>query len=140
MTTLEASIKLFDWFKENDYYVYPSDNQKLLVISENDLDHLPIKKALSNFSAQEMLSCEVDELGKVIYFLNRRLDQVEQNLEIDGYLASAIGTKINWFCNDVLKDTADICDPSSISKKDVWNLLHIIEIMKKELDKATASE
>lgn len=140
MTTLEASIKLFEWFKDNDYYVYPSDNQKLLVISENDLDHLPIKKALSNFSAQEMLSCEVDELGKFVYFLNRKMDQVEQSLEIDGHLSSAIANKINWFCNDVVKDTTDICDPSSLTKKDIWNLVHIIELMKKELDKAVDSE
>ena len=34
MTTLEASLKLFNWFSEKDYFNYPKDLNKLLVIHE----------------------------------------------------------------------------------------------------------
>jgi hypothetical protein len=31
MTTLEASLKLFNWFSKKDYFNYPKDLNKLLV-------------------------------------------------------------------------------------------------------------
>ena len=76
MTTLEASLKLFNWFSEKDYFNYPKDLNKLLIIHENDNDKFPVVAALNNFLSENFISCEVNDLGEKVYFLNRKLDQI----------------------------------------------------------------
>ena len=134
MTTIEASIKLFDWFHNSDYFNYPKDCQKLLGVFENDYDLLPIKTALSNLKDSKMISGEEDKFGNFIYFLNKKLNQVEQTVELNYSVALDVAKAINWFCTEVAKDESAMCDPSSITQKDVYNLTYIINFLK-TLDK-----
>lgn len=135
MTTIEASIKLFDWFSESDYFNYPKDCQKLLNIYENDYDVLPIKAALANLQESKIVTSETDKAGNFIYFLNRKLHENDQSLELNYSVAFEIAHTINVFCEETLKDTSDICNPCEIKQKDILNLLHIINFYKKSLDK-----
>jgi len=133
MTTIEASIKLFDWFSSSDYFNYPHDCQKLLGVFENDYDFLPIKTALSNLQESKIISSELDK-GNTIYFLNKKLNQVEQTVELNYSVALDVANTINWFCNEIVKDESAVCDPSSITQKDIYNLTYIINFLK-TLDK-----
>lgn len=133
MTTIEASIKLFDWFSQSDYFNYPKDCQKLLGVYENDYDFLPIKTALSNLQDSKIISSEPDK-GNLIYFLNKKLNQVEQTVELNYSVALDVANTINWFCTEIAKDESAVCDPSSISQKDIYNLTYIINFLK-TLDK-----
>lgn len=133
MTTIEASIKLFDWFSSSDYFNYPKDCQKLLGVFENDYDFLPIKTALSNLKESSIISSELDK-GDTVYFLNKKLNQVDQTVELNYSVALDVAKVINWFCTEVAKDESAICNPSSITQKDVYNLTYIINFLK-TLDK-----
>ena len=73
MTTLEASLKLIDWFSENDYFNFPKDLNKLLVIHENENDKFPVIAALKNLLEENIVAIEEDLNGDKIYFLNRKL-------------------------------------------------------------------
>lgn len=133
MTTIEASIKLFDWFSSSDYFNYPKDCQKLLGVFENDYDFLPIKTALSNLQESKIISSELDK-ENTIYFLNKKLNQAEQSVELNYSVALDVANTINWFCNEIAKDESAVCDPSSITQKDIYNLTYIINFLK-TLDK-----
>ncbi len=114
MTTLEASLKLINWFSENDYFNYPKDLNKLLVIHEDDNDKYPVVCALNNLLSENFVACESNPDGEKIYFLNRKLEQMEQDIKINGALACNIADRVNWFCQEVIKDDSETCDPKEL--------------------------
>jgi hypothetical protein len=132
MTTFDASLKLFTWFSENDYFHYPKDTQKLLLIIDKEEDYLPVNAALTKFQEEGVLSVSEKKSGDKIYFLNKKLNQIEQDIKIHGDLSLVISQKINWFCENVAKEESDFCDPSNIKIKDIWNMVHIIDFFQKK--------
>lgn len=140
MTTLEASLKLINWFSENDYFNYPKDLNKLLVIHEDDNDKYPVVCALNNLLSENFVACESNLVGEKIYFLNRKLEQMEQDVKINGALACNIADRVNWFCQEVIKDESEMCNPKELKPKDLWNILHILDFLKKEVDKSSKEE
>ena len=140
MTTLEASLKLIDWFSENDYFNFPKDLNKLLVIHENENDKFPVIAALKNLLEENIIAIEEDLNGDKIYFLNRKFEQMEQEIKINGSLACNIADRINWFCQEIIKDESEICNPKEIKSRDLWNILHILDFLKKEVDKSSKGE
>lgn len=140
MTTLEASLKLFSWFSDNDYFNFPKDLNKLLVIHENENDKFPVIAALKNLSEESILDSAENSSGEKIYFLNRKFEQIEQEIKINGALACNIADRINWFCQEVIKDESEICDPKEIKSRDLWNILHVLDFLKKTVDNKEAQE
>lgn len=140
MTTLEASLKLIDWFSENDYFNFPKDLNKLLVIHENENDKFPVLAALKNLTEESILASMDNSSEEKIYFLNRKFEQMEQEIKINGTLACNIADRINWFCQEVIKDESEICDPKEIKSKDLWNILHVLDFLKKTVDNKEAQE
>lgn len=140
MTTLEASLKLIDWFSENDYFNFPKDLNKLLVIHENENDKFPVLAALKNLTEESLLASMDNSSEEKIYFLNRKFEQMEQEIKINGALACNIADRINWFCQEVIKDESEICDPKEIKSKDLWNILHVLDFLKKSVDNKETQE
>lgn len=140
MTTLEASLKLIDWFSENDYFNFPKDLNKLLVIHENENDKFPVLTALKNLTEESILASMDNPSGEKIYFLNRKFEQMEQEVKINGALACNIADRINWFCQEVIKDESEICDPKEIKSRDLWNILHVLDFLKKTVDNKETQE
>jgi hypothetical protein len=140
MTTLEASLKLIDWFSENDYFNFPKDLNKLLVIHENENDKFPVIAALKNLLEENIIAIEEDLNGDKIYFLNRKFEQMEQEIKINGALACNIADRINWFCQEVIKDESEICNPKEIKSRDLWNILHVLDFLKKSVDSKQEEE
>lgn len=140
MTTLEASLKLIDWFSENDYFNFPKDLNKLLVIHENENDKFPVIAALKNLLEENIVAIEEDLNGDKIYFLNRKFEQMEQEIKINGALACNIADRINWFCQEIIKDESEICNPKEIKSRDLWNILHVLDFLKKSVDSKQEEE
>ena len=140
MTTLEASLKLIDWFSENDYFNFPKDLNKLLVIHENENDKFPVLAALKNLTEESILASIDNSSEEKVYFLNRKFEQMEQEIKINGALACNIADRINWFCQEVIKDESEICDPKEIKSRDLWNILHVLDFLKKTVDNKEAQE
>lgn len=140
MTTLEASLKLIDWFSENDYFNFPKDLNKLLVIHENENDKFPVLAALKNLTEESILASMDNSSEEKIYFLNRKFEQMEQEIKINGALACNIADRINWFCQEVIKDESEICDPKEIKSRDLWNILHVLDFLKKTVDNKETQE
>lgn len=140
MTTLEASLKLIDWFSENDYFNFPKDLNKLLVIHENENDKFPVLAALKNLTEESILASIDNSSEEKVYFLNRKFEQMEQEVKINGALACNIADRINWFCQEVIKDESEICDPKEIKSRDLWNVLHVLDFLKKTVDNKETQE
>lgn len=140
MTTLEASLKLIDWFSENDYFNFPKDLNKLLVIHENENDKFPVLAALKNLTEESILASIDNSSEEKVYFLNRKFEQIEQEVKINGALACNIADRINWFCQEVIKDESEICDPKEIKSRDLWNILHVLDFLKKTVDNKETQE
>jgi len=140
MTTLEASLKLIDWFSENDYFNFPKDLNKLLVIHENENDKFPVLAALKNLTEESILTSIDNSSEEKVYFLNRKFEQMEQEVKINGALACNIADRINWFCQEVIKDESEICDPKEIKSRDLWNILHVLDFLKKTVDNKETQE
>jgi len=134
MTTLEASLKIFKWFSENDYFNFPKDLNKLLVVHEDENDKFPVVAALNNLLSENVIARETNLEGDKVYFLNRKFEQMEQEIQINGLLACNIADRVNWFCQEIMKDEAEMCDPKEVKTKDLWSILHILDFFKKEVD------
>jgi hypothetical protein len=85
-----------------------SDLNKLLVIHENDNDKYPVISALNNLLSENFVSCEINLVGEKVYFLNRKLEQIEQDIKINGALACNIADRVNWFCEEIIKDEVNV--------------------------------
>jgi len=140
MTTLEASLKIFNWFSENDYFNFPKDLNKLLVVHDNENDKFPVVAALNNLLSENIIACETNLAGDKVYFLNRKFEQMDQEIKINGALACSIADRVNWFCQEVIKDESEMCDPKEVKTRDLWNILHILDFLKKGVDNKEAEE
>ena len=126
MTVLDACIQAYRWFEKNDYFDLERDFKNVILISESEEeDKACLLCALDKLVEQKAISKGwVD--GRDIYILNKPLDSVEQEIKIDTETALKVSQVINKFCDDV-KDHKDVCDPSAITNKDVFNLALILE-------------
>lgn len=131
MTTLDVCIKLYEWFEDNEYFDCKKHFKKIFLISEEeDVDEGLLKVALKKLESQGVIS-GAEIKGKSLYFLNKPLDSIEQNIEIDCNTAIKIAKVINKFCDDI-NDHKDVADPSAIRKKDILHLALILEAWQKD--------
>ncbi len=126
MTIYDASGKLFNWFKENDSFVMEEDFKKLILISEEkERETACVTAALNHLESIDLIKKEKME-EKEIWLLCKSFKQFEQNVEISADTCAVIADIINEFC-DLIDDTTDYCDASSITEKDITNLLLIYQ-------------
>ncbi len=124
MTIYEASGLLFNWFRDNDSFVLEEDFKKVVLISEEkDRETACVTAALNHLEGMELIKKE--QVGeKEIWILRKSFRQFEQNVEISAETSATIANVINDFC-DLIEDTTDYCDATSITEKDISNLLLI---------------
>ena len=122
MTVFEASITLYAWFAENDTFQIPQLS-RAMVGKE--------RKGCSDAELEASFRCALSQLEKMeliknaeVWVLQKNYLTVEQDLKISADTALAISEVINNFCK-IVDDYKDECDPSSITEKDVQNLVHI---------------
>ena len=131
MTVLDISIKLLEWFQTNDLFNTEKDFKKIILISENESqDKALLKAGLIHLEKKEIITYVKTE-GEDLYFLNKNLDSLEQDVKIDQETAVKVSKVINRFCDDI-SDHKDISDPTSIRAKDILHLALILEAWQNE--------
>ena len=127
MTVFEASITLYAWFAENDTFQIPQLSRAMVGkerkgCSDADLA-ASFRCALSQLEKMELIK-KAEAENTEVWVLQKNYLTVEQDVKISADTALAISEVINNFCK-IVDDYKDECDPSSITEKDVQNLVHI---------------
>ena len=131
MTVLDISIKLLEWFQSNDLFNVERDFKKIILISENESqDKALLKAGLIHLEKKEIITHVITN-EEDLYFLNKNLDSLEQNIKVDQETAIKVSKVINRFCDDI-NDHKDISDPTSIRPKDILHLALILEAWQNE--------
>ena len=124
MNVTEASIKLFTWFSEHDTFEMEKDFIPLVLVTDKEAhDKAAIECALKSLEEGNLInSSKVSE--REIWVLQKPFSSFTQNVELNPELATAISTVINEFC-EMIGDNTDLCDPSSVSTKDIQNIVFL---------------
>lgn len=127
MTVFEASITLYAWFAENDTFQIPQLSRAMVGkerkgCSDAELE-ASFRCALSQLEKMELIK-KAEAENTEVWVLQKNYLTVEQDVKISADTALAISEVINNFCK-IVDDYKDECDPSSITEKDVQNLVHI---------------
>jgi len=129
MTILQASIQLFDWFKDNNSFSLDDPSHlKLMQIASNE-QVAAFSIALDRLEKIEIIKgCEVRHADKVskIYVLEKNMSEFDQHVRINGSVASKVSSCINSFCAKI-KDDKDLCDPTNVTEKDILNICLIAD-------------
>ena len=124
MTILDASLRLYEWFSENDTVVMPTDFKQLVLISEHESrDKACFLAALKDLEKQQMVVREEQD-GIVFWILKQPFASFEQDVKIGAHICKGIAEEINLFCENIQDDT-DKCDITNITEKDIMNLILI---------------
>jgi len=124
MTILQASIQLFDWFKDNNSFSL-DDSSHLKLMQVTSKEHIAaFSIALERLEKIEIIKgTDVAYLDQVsrIYVLEKNMGEFNQNINLSGSVAGRVAACINSFCEKI-KDDKDLCDPINVTEKDVLNL------------------
>tara|TARA_Y100000592_G_scaffold46345_1_gene73537 strand:+ start:21937 stop:22371 length:435 start_codon:yes stop_codon:yes gene_type:complete len=98
MTVCEATEELLKYYKDNDVFVLSKDVSKVLLISEDeDAELAAIRAALNQMEEHKVISRE-EVSGNEYFILNKSLQSMSQDMEIDLETANLIASSINQFC------------------------------------------
>ncbi len=129
MTILDASLKLYDWFQENESVILERDFKKIILISENEEeDYACFQAALKDLETQGMIVKE-NYKDTEYWILKQPFSSFEQNVTINPHLAKTIAQEINTFC-DKIQDDTDRCNVGNITEKDIGNIVFMYQHLK----------
>lgn len=132
MTVQDASNELFNWFEKSDTFEMGRDIKKVVPISENEEETIvTFKIALEKLEEMQLLVSK-DYGDKKYYILEKHMDAFQQNVELGPWTAKFVANEINEFCN-IIEDSTDLCQTSSIQEKDVRNLVHVVHFYKQKV-------
>ena len=114
MNVIDASIRLYGWFQENDSFSLDKDFQPLMSIVEDpERDKAALLCALESLEKYEIISsCMISttenkkEKEEKYWTVNRPLESMSQNIEVDYSLALLISELINNFAQKIEKKDA----------------------------------
>tara|TARA_R110000824_G_scaffold88360_16_gene217309 strand:- start:1110 stop:1529 length:420 start_codon:yes stop_codon:yes gene_type:complete len=131
MTVLDITIELLKWFQTNDVINVERDFKNIILISENEgEDKALVLAGLKHLERRELVT-SIEWESSDLYFLNKNLDSLEQDIKIEQETATKISQVINHFC-DAIEDHKDVVDPTCIRQKDILHLALILEAWQKE--------
>lgn len=137
MTISDASIKLYQWFFENDSFC-ETNFIRLLSISESpESERASVLAALEEFEKNGVVK-KVHFKENDYWILNKKFSAYEQNVTISPKTAFIISEIINCYC-DLIKNESEKCNPASITEKDIKNLLIILDEMREKIFDKTKS-
>jgi len=131
MTTLDAALKLYEWFAENDSFNFKINFKNLPVVSDEPF----VTKATFQTALDEME--KAGYLSKTIlnndeyWILKKPLAAMDQTLSLNGTLCGAIASVINSACEQ-LKDTKNICNPLNLKEGDIEFLMFLLNLKYKD--------
>jgi|TARA_Y100000310_G_C20217008_1_gene593970 hypothetical protein len=136
MNVIDASIRLYGWFQENDSFSLDKDFQPLMSIVEDpERDKAALLCALESLEKYEIISsCMISttenkkEKEEKYWTVNRPLESMSQNIEVDYSLALLISELINNFAQKIEKKDA-YCNPSEIKPENIRDLTFIASFL-----------
>jgi hypothetical protein len=139
MTIADASIKLYQWYFQNDSFC-ENDFIKLLTISENpESERACVLCTLEEFEKNGVVK-KATFKNNNYWILSKKFDAYEQNVTISPKTAFIISEIINSYCT-LIENESERCNPASVSEKDIKNLLVIFnELREKTFDKSKNPE
>lgn len=127
MTILDITNKLFEFFQTNDMFSIENDFKSIVPIYDNLAEEQTlVRLGLEKLVEAKLLSKSIvfkDVDGKIVknvWFLEKPLNQFEQNITISGPTATAISSIIN----EVSKEQAS--NSLNITEKDIQGLIYVI--------------
>ena len=126
MTVNDARQALFSWYDKNDSFVIERDYTKLLLINEegNEEKKACISAALGDFEKAGLVTSST--YGENEYhILIKPFSTIEQTLSLNAQTATMVSQEVNEFCR-LIEDDRDVCDPTDVKEKDIYNLINII--------------
>jgi hypothetical protein len=134
MTIADASVKLYQWYFQNDSFC-ENDFTKLLTISENpESERACVLCTLEEFEKNGIVK-KATFKNNNYWILSKKFDAYEQNVTISPKTSFVIAEIINSYCA-LIENDSERCTPASISEKDIKNLLVIFsELREKTFDK-----
>ena len=125
MTIFDACGKLFEWFQTHNTFELDANFKDFFMISEDaDKDKAILTAALNDLCKMEVI-VQQEIHGKTFFILRKPLESMDKDVKIPHTLAMQMGETINRFC-DKIEDQRDACEWSSITEKDLVNLVNII--------------
>lgn len=114
---------MYSWFSKNDSFI-EKDFIKVLKITESpDEDKAAILASLNQFEKNSWIN-KIVLNNKSYWILNRPFSSFEQTVSMEARTALIIAETINNFC-DSLGIEKEKCDPTSLTEKDLRNLVGI---------------
>jgi hypothetical protein len=125
MDVLSSSVKIYEWFHENDSFCLEEDFIKIINISEEpERDKASILCALKNLEKYEIIqSSEVNfkKSKRIVWTLAKPLASMHQTIEIDYSLALIVAEVING-CAKKFNLKESVCDPAQITPINIRDL------------------
>ena len=143
MTISEATLKLYEWFLKNDSFCEANFISVISISETPEADRAAVLgalKELENSTILKKISFSPKGSKEVDYWiLTKKLALLSQSVELSAKTAFYISEIINKYC-DTFNIESERCDPSSISEKDIQNVIKIFgEIGEKFFDKTSSS-
>ena len=124
MTILEASNKLFDFFKTHDTFSFPENFKDIVLITENKPKEFGvIYLALKKLEEVKLIKYHPVDLNE-FWYLEKPLDSYEQSITVSPNTASTISKIVNKVYEN--NDEKYESDSLNINEKDINILLSLI--------------
>ena len=127
MTSLDASNKLFEWFADKDTLSIDRDFKVILPDSKDKEED----KAILTCALRDLEKMEFIQQSNEYWVLKKPFSSFSQTVELPAQLCLTISQLVNGFC-DILGDTSDSCNPSSLHTKDIMNVVTICGYLMQE--------
>ena len=127
MTVVDASVKLYAWFSDNDSFCLDTDEEKFFKSNKrkkyNRREEVSsINCALQELRGMNLIDCSnVEE--KEVWVLKKSFSSMTQTLELSPETCLSLTQIVNGFC-EALGNNKDKADPSSIKEDDIKNLIY----------------
>tara|TARA_R100000808_G_C2150183_1_gene158833 strand:- start:3033 stop:3452 length:420 start_codon:yes stop_codon:yes gene_type:complete len=124
MTVFEASVKLYEWFSENDSFSLKKDFTSLTGKQLKLKSAVAaVKCGLKDLTDMSMVaSAEVD--GEETWVLKKNYHTLEQTVSLSAETCNSISHIVTAFC-DIIGNEKEKPDPTSIQEQDIKNLMFV---------------
>jgi hypothetical protein len=124
VNVIESYQLLLEYFNTNTVFNIKKNRKEAILVSDNEAEeNASLTCALKEMEKAGILrSCTIE--NEQYWVLFKSIESFNQTIELSGLVCAGIASVINDIC-DKLERTSEKCDPSSISEKDLKNLIYL---------------
>ena len=124
MNVIESYQLLLEYFNTNTVFNIKKNRKEAILVSDNEAEeNASLTCALKEMEKAGILrSCTIE--NEQYWVLFKSIESFNQTIELSGLVCAGIASVINDIC-DKLERQSEKCDPSSISEKDLKNLIYL---------------